>query len=146
MHKLQKLKQNFRHKHTAENIQLVDSFGCFAPRGFRATWLAHDSTTYKSIKIFNRQCLMLALIRFSDTFYFVVLNRFFLFRLYAPLPPHISLPLPVYKPTQNPLWGYISPFIRLLHWFLDRPKSHFQCSTLRDFVTSRLRFQVQEKE
>ena len=34
MLKLQKLKQNFMHKHTAENIQLVDSFGSFAPRVF----------------------------------------------------------------------------------------------------------------
>ena len=144
MHKLHKLNQNFIHKHTVENIQLVDSFSCFAPRGLRVTWLSHDSTsTYKSIKIFNGQCLILALIRFSDMFYFVVLKHFFVPFI---CPPHISLPLPVYKPTQNPLWGYISPFICLLRWFLGRPKSNFQCSTICDFVTSRLRFQVQEKE
>ena len=34
MLKLQKLKQSFMPKHTAENILLVDSFGSFAPRVF----------------------------------------------------------------------------------------------------------------
>ena len=33
------------HKHTVENMQLVDTFGSFAPRGSRVTSLSHDSTT-----------------------------------------------------------------------------------------------------
>ena len=44
MLKLQKLKQNFMDKHTAENIQLVNSIGSFVPRVFHVTWLSHDST------------------------------------------------------------------------------------------------------
>ena len=46
---------------------------------------------------------MFALIRFSETFYFVVPKYFFI-----PLIRHPDLSPPVYEPTQNPLWSYIS--------------------------------------
>ena len=52
---------------------------------------------------------MFALMCFSDTFNFISsFHKIFLFRLYALPPPPTAIIPPVYEPTQNPLWSYMS--------------------------------------
>ena len=54
---------------------------------------------------------MFVLMCFSDTFNFISSFHkiFFLFRLYAPPPPPTAIIPPIYEPTQNSLWSFISP-------------------------------------
>ena len=53
---------------------------------------------------------MFALMCFSDTFNFISsFHKIFLFHLYAPPRPPTAIIPPVYEPTQNPLWSYMSP-------------------------------------
>ena len=63
----------------------------------------------------NSKCKsVLALIRFSDSFNLVVPKHFQIPPLISPPGYKPPPPPPSYKPTQNPLWSYISP--GLLKW------------------------------
>ena len=61
--------------------------------------------------MYNSTCNgMFALMCFSDTFNFISsFHKIFLFRLNALPPPPTAIIPPVYEPTQDPLWSYMSP-------------------------------------